>query len=188
MACIVLGVAHFRNPLARYHKIQSAGQLHDGPCPGRGWSRVSHHKLDSPRSDTQHLSPGLRARSPDTCVSTPGRSHQIPRPESSPSLHVLRRPLSEIYGRTWVLHISNLVFVAFSVACAVAPNTAALTVFRFLGMQWNEVLCMHRRFSPLTFSFPSPLPFASLACSWIGRLGTVIHWRGIHHRPLPGRR
>ncbi|KAG8906072.1 hypothetical protein FRB99_007660 [Tulasnella sp. 403] len=42
-------------------------------------------------------------------------------------------PLSEMYGRTWVLHISNLVFVAFNIACATAPNTTALIVFRFFA-------------------------------------------------------
>lgn len=42
-------------------------------------------------------------------------------------------PLSEIYGRTWVLHISNLVFLIFTIACAVAPNTASLIIFRFIA-------------------------------------------------------
>lgn len=43
-------------------------------------------------------------------------------------------PLSEIYGRIWVLHISNLVFMTFSLACIFAPTTGSLIVFRFFGM------------------------------------------------------
>ncbi|KAG8955476.1 hypothetical protein FRC04_008827 [Tulasnella sp. 424] len=42
-------------------------------------------------------------------------------------------PLSEMYGRTWVLHISNFVFIIFTIACAVAPNTASLIIFRFIS-------------------------------------------------------
>lgn len=42
-------------------------------------------------------------------------------------------PLSEIYGRVWVLHISNIVFILFCIGCIFAPNTAALIVFRFLA-------------------------------------------------------
>ena len=43
-------------------------------------------------------------------------------------------PLSEMYGRTWVLHISNLFSLAFSLGCAFAPNTGSFIAFRFLGM------------------------------------------------------
>ncbi|ESK94908.1 mfs multidrug [Moniliophthora roreri MCA 2997] len=42
-------------------------------------------------------------------------------------------PLSEIYGRTWVLHIGNLLSIAFSFGCAFAPSTGALLAFRFLA-------------------------------------------------------
>ncbi|KIN05209.1 hypothetical protein OIDMADRAFT_157872 [Oidiodendron maius Zn] len=45
---------------------------------------------------------------------------------------LLLSPLSEIYGRLIIYHISNVGFVAFSVACAVAPSLEALIVFRFL--------------------------------------------------------
>ncbi|KAG8925807.1 hypothetical protein FRC02_009391 [Tulasnella sp. 418] len=41
-------------------------------------------------------------------------------------------PLSEIYGRKIALNIGIVLFVIFSVACALAPNTAALIIFRFL--------------------------------------------------------
>jgi MFS family permease len=41
-------------------------------------------------------------------------------------------PLSEIYGRAPVYHITNLLFVVFAVACAVAPSLSSLIGFRFL--------------------------------------------------------
>lgn len=40
-------------------------------------------------------------------------------------------PLSEIYGRTAVYHVSNVLFVIWTLACAFAPNLGALLVFRF---------------------------------------------------------
>ncbi|KAI0347386.1 multidrug resistance protein 4 [Trametopsis cervina] len=41
-------------------------------------------------------------------------------------------PLSEIYGRTWVLHIGNLLFLVFNLACAFAPNTSVLIGMRLI--------------------------------------------------------
>ncbi|QRV96483.1 major facilitator superfamily transporter [Ceratobasidium sp. AG-Ba] len=42
-------------------------------------------------------------------------------------------PLSEVYGRTWTLHISNIFFLIFNLATAWAPNVTALIIFRFLA-------------------------------------------------------
>ncbi|KAL0947924.1 hypothetical protein HGRIS_010556 [Hohenbuehelia grisea] len=42
-------------------------------------------------------------------------------------------PISELYGRQWVLHIGNLVFIGFTVACAYAPSVGSLIAFRFLA-------------------------------------------------------
>ncbi|KAJ3571950.1 hypothetical protein NP233_g3420 [Leucocoprinus birnbaumii] len=42
-------------------------------------------------------------------------------------------PLSEMYGRTWVLHIANIFTLAFSLGCAFSPTTGALVAFRFLS-------------------------------------------------------
>ncbi|KAI9513187.1 multidrug resistance protein 4 [Russula earlei] len=41
-------------------------------------------------------------------------------------------PLSEMYGRIWVLHINNMLFVMFNLGCAFAPSKAILLGFRFL--------------------------------------------------------
>ncbi|CAL1711150.1 unnamed protein product [Somion occarium] len=42
-------------------------------------------------------------------------------------------PLSEVYGRSRVLQIANLFFLAFNLACGFAQNTSQLAVFRFLS-------------------------------------------------------
>lgn len=42
-------------------------------------------------------------------------------------------PMSEIYGRTIVYHACNVGFVAFLIACAVAPTLNTLIVFRFFS-------------------------------------------------------
>ncbi|KAK7044726.1 major facilitator superfamily domain-containing protein [Favolaschia claudopus] len=41
-------------------------------------------------------------------------------------------PLSEMYGRKWILHIGNLLSIFFNLGCALAPSTATLLLFRFL--------------------------------------------------------
>ena len=46
---------------------------------------------------------------------------------------MLMAPLSEMYGRVPVYHVSNLGFVAFNVACALAPSFRSLVAFRFLA-------------------------------------------------------
>ncbi|KAI1081158.1 MFS general substrate transporter [Whalleya microplaca] len=46
---------------------------------------------------------------------------------------LLFAPLSEIYGRVMTYHVSNLGFVAFHVACALAPSLGSLIAFRFLA-------------------------------------------------------
>ncbi|KAF8155816.1 multidrug resistance protein 4 [Crassisporium funariophilum] len=42
-------------------------------------------------------------------------------------------PLSEMYGRTWVLHIGNIFTLGFSLGCAYSPTTGSLIAFRFLS-------------------------------------------------------
>ncbi|USP74469.1 hypothetical protein yc1106_01743 [Curvularia clavata] len=42
-------------------------------------------------------------------------------------------PLSEIYGRYWVLNLSSLVWCAFTFGCAFAPNLDGLISMRFLA-------------------------------------------------------
>jgi MFS family permease len=42
-------------------------------------------------------------------------------------------PLSEIYGRYWVLNCSSLVWCAFTLGCALAPSLGSLIGMRFLA-------------------------------------------------------
>lgn len=46
---------------------------------------------------------------------------------------MLFAPLSEIYGRLPLYHITNLGFIVFLVACAKAPNMSTFIAFRFLS-------------------------------------------------------
>ena len=40
-------------------------------------------------------------------------------------------PMSEIYGRLPIYHVCNILFVAWTIACAFAPSLGALLAFRF---------------------------------------------------------
>ncbi|KZT04894.1 MFS general substrate transporter [Laetiporus sulphureus 93-53] len=42
-------------------------------------------------------------------------------------------PLSEMYGRAWVLHLANILLLGCNIGCAFAPSTAALIIFRFFA-------------------------------------------------------
>ncbi|KAH8077745.1 MFS polyamine transporter [Cristinia sonorae] len=42
-------------------------------------------------------------------------------------------PLSEVFGRRRVLHLANIFFLIFNLACGFAQNTSQLIVFRFLA-------------------------------------------------------
>jgi MFS family permease len=46
-------------------------------------------------------------------------------------------PLSEMYGRKWVLHIGNVLLGVSNLACAYAPNAGSLIAFRFLGWHFT---------------------------------------------------
>ena len=42
-------------------------------------------------------------------------------------------PLSEIYGRVVIYHVTNLLFLAFTILCALSQNESMLLIFRFLS-------------------------------------------------------
>jgi MFS family permease len=42
-------------------------------------------------------------------------------------------PMSEMYGRLWVYHINGILFVIFTIACALSTSLTMLIVFRFLA-------------------------------------------------------
>ncbi|KAI1825062.1 putative MFS multidrug transporter [Xylaria intraflava] len=45
---------------------------------------------------------------------------------------LLLAPMSELYGRLWIYHATNVGFIIFSVLCAKSSNLGELTAFRFL--------------------------------------------------------
>ncbi|PQE24361.1 hypothetical protein CJF31_00002631 [Rutstroemia sp. NJR-2017a BVV2] len=49
-------------------------------------------------------------------------------------------PLSEIYGRVPVYHVCNVLFIIFTVACALARNLNMLIGFRFLAGIWGSAV------------------------------------------------
>ena len=52
-------------------------------------------------------------------------------------------PLSEIYGRKWVLQSTNLFYLIFNTACGASQTTAQLIVFRFLsGLSGSATLAV----------------------------------------------
>jgi MFS family permease len=42
-------------------------------------------------------------------------------------------PASEIWGRSIIFHVSNVLFLAFSVGCALAPSMPSMLAFRFFA-------------------------------------------------------
>jgi multidrug resistance protein len=42
-------------------------------------------------------------------------------------------PAAEFYGRSLIYHTTNMLYIIFTVACAVSSNLAMLIVFRFLA-------------------------------------------------------
>ncbi|CAG8068321.1 unnamed protein product [Penicillium olsonii] len=46
---------------------------------------------------------------------------------------LLIAPLSEMYGRQYIYHVCNILYVIWTVCCAVAPEIGSLIVFRFLA-------------------------------------------------------
>lgn len=42
-------------------------------------------------------------------------------------------PMSELYGRTIVYHVCNILFMIFTIACAISENMGMLVAFRFLA-------------------------------------------------------
>lgn len=46
---------------------------------------------------------------------------------------LLLAPLSELHGRMIIYNVCNVLYLIFTIACAVAPNLSALIVFRLLA-------------------------------------------------------
>jgi len=46
---------------------------------------------------------------------------------------LLLAPLSELYGRRMIYNISNVLFLTFTIACAVAPTMGSFVFLRFMS-------------------------------------------------------
>jgi MFS family permease len=89
-------------------------------------------------------------------------------------------PLSELYGRLIVYHVCNVLFLAFTIACAVSPDVGMFLAFRFIAGCAGS--------APLTIGggtvadvIPQEKRGAAMAIFAVGPLlGPVIgprHWR-----------
>ncbi|KAL9710227.1 hypothetical protein Ac2012v2_006523 [Leucoagaricus gongylophorus] len=88
-------------------------------------------------------------------------------------------PLSEIYGRTWVLHGTSLSFCAFNIGCAFSPSANTLIAFRMLaglvgsapiacgGGSISDLFAERERASAMSLFFLGPLTF-------VARLGLLL--------------
>lgn len=54
---------------------------------------------------------------------------------------IIVAPMSELYGRSPVYHVSNVLFIIFTIACAVSSSLSMLIVFRFFeGVAGSTVI------------------------------------------------
>jgi MFS family permease len=65
-------------------------------------------------------------------------------------------PLSEIYGRTIVLQLSNLFFLVFNIGCAVSKNKVQMIVCRFFaGLGGSAPLAVSLTPSTIPYTLPN---------------------------------
>jgi MFS family permease len=88
-------------------------------------------------------------------------------------------PLSELYGRSPVMHSSNIFFIIFSIACAVSTNLSMFIVFRlFMGLAGCPPLTLgggtiadlmppHKRGKALSIWTMGPLLVSFLLISYV---------------------
>ncbi|OTA99700.1 hypothetical protein M426DRAFT_16165 [Hypoxylon sp. CI-4A] len=100
-------------------------------------------------------------------------------------------PLSEIYGRLWVYHITNVAFIAFTVACAVAPSMSSLLGFRFLaglfgscvitnsGGSFADMLPPEKRGVVMSFFIMGPILGPIIGPIGGGFLAAKMGWRWV---------
>ncbi|KAI6081343.1 major facilitator superfamily domain-containing protein [Hypoxylon rubiginosum] len=100
-------------------------------------------------------------------------------------------PLSEIYGRLWIYHITNVGFIAFTVACAVAPSMSSLLGFRFLaglfgsciitncGGSFADMLPAEKRGVVMSFFILGPILGPIIGPVGGGFLATKMGWRWV---------
>lgn len=100
-------------------------------------------------------------------------------------------PLSEIYGRVPVYHITNTGFLAFTVGCALAPSLPSLIVFRFFagffgscitangGASFADMVPLERRAAYMSFFIMGPILGPVAGPIGGGFLATAMGWRWV---------
>ncbi|OCH94668.1 MFS polyamine transporter [Obba rivulosa] len=102
-------------------------------------------------------------------------------------------PLSEIYGRTIIIHISNIFFIAWNIGCGFAQSKGQLIAFRFLsgiggsaplsigGAVLADLWVPEERGQAIAIYSLAPLlgpAIGPVAGAWIAQLST---WRWVFH-------
>ncbi|KAI9732210.1 MAG: hypothetical protein M1834_004307 [Cirrosporium novae-zelandiae] len=100
-------------------------------------------------------------------------------------------PLSELYGRLIVYHISNVLFIIFTVACALSSNLPMLIVFRFLdgcagsatvtigGGTISDVIPQEKRGAAMAIFAVGPLIGPIVGPVAGGFLSQAVDWRWV---------
>jgi multidrug resistance protein len=100
-------------------------------------------------------------------------------------------PLSELYGRLPAYHVCDLLWVIFTVACAVATNMPSFIVFRFLagcagscpltigGSTVVDVISQQPRGAAMSMFAIGPLPRPVLGPIAGGFLAQAEGWRWV---------
>lgn len=100
-------------------------------------------------------------------------------------------PLSEIYGRIPIYHITNVGFLAFTVGCALAPSLASLIVFRFFagffgscitangGASFGDMIPLEKRAAYMSFFIMGPILGPVIGPIGGGFLATAKGWRWV---------
>lgn len=100
-------------------------------------------------------------------------------------------PLSEIYGRIPVYHLTNAGFLAFTIGCAVAPSLASLIVFRFFaglfgscitangGASFADMIPVERRATYMAFFIMGPILGPVAGPIGGGFLASAQGWRWV---------
>lgn len=100
-------------------------------------------------------------------------------------------PLSELYGRYYLYLITNICFVVFTIACAVAPSMGSLIAFRFFAGAFGvtpvtigggtiaDMIPQHRRGAVMSIWAMGPLLGPVIGPVAGGYLSAAKGWRWI---------
>ena len=100
-------------------------------------------------------------------------------------------PLSEVQGRSIVYTTCNILFICFTIACAMSPNAVTLIVFRFLegavssaplaigGGTISDVIAVEKRGLALSLFMLGPVLGPSIGPALGGYITSTLGWAWI---------